>query len=128
MRKKFQTFYKHSKSKTVLRYIDWFRSEVIANVWILPCSGYSFCCLEDQKSHVWDALNLSTCAENYTYTNFFLKFLQRRRKKIMFHLSLVTCHLSLVTFHLTTNLCSFSFYESPRRFGHAFAGGLGILE
>ena len=35
----------------------------------------------------------------------------------------VTCHLSLVTYNLTTALCSFSCFESPRRFVGAAQGG-----
>ena len=47
----------------------------------------------------------------------------------MCHLSPVTCqvpcHLSPVTCHLTYTLCSFTYFESPRRFGDAAAVGLG---
>ena len=44
------------------------------------------------------------------------------------HLSPVTCPMSPVTCHLTTTLCRFSCYESPRRFGHAAAGGFVNVE
>ena len=43
---------------------------------------------------------------------------------VMHQVLCVTCHLAHVTFHMTTPLCSFSCYESPRRFGDTAAGGL----
>ena len=45
---------------------------------------------------------------------------------VTFDMSPVTCHLSCVTSHLTTNLCSFTCYESLMRFGDAAAGGFVI--
>ena len=51
------------------------------------------------------------------------------RAPFMCHLSCVTCQMSHITWHLTPDhwpLCSFSCYESPRKFGDVAVGGLMI--
>ena len=54
-------------------------------------------------------------------TNLEKKYPAHRRKKEKKKLN-----NKFVSCHLTTSLCSFSRYESPRRFGDAAAGGLVI--